>query len=139
MLYAVALAGTFWGFSVFCRRQTVSPKSWIWGRKLRISNCFPESQKKEKVSLSGWHWLNLCASVRMPAVRQNSAAWRWSRHIQPDEFYTPARMPDSLLVTRTPGGNMRLAAVCVRIKSKSCQTLACIWKPAFRHVYKFIR
>ena len=39
-------------------RQTVCPKSWISGRKLRISNCSPESQKKEKVSPPGWYWLN---------------------------------------------------------------------------------
>ena len=55
MLYAAALAGTFWGFRGFAWRQTVCPKSWLSGRKLRISNCSPESQKKEKVSPPGWY------------------------------------------------------------------------------------
>ena len=38
------------GLPGFRQQQSVSPKSWISGRKLRISNCSPESQKKEKVS-----------------------------------------------------------------------------------------
>ncbi len=41
------------GLPGFWQRQTVSPKSWIPGRKLRISNCSPESQKKEQVSPPG--------------------------------------------------------------------------------------
>ncbi len=41
------------GLLCYWLRQTVSPKSWVWGRKLRISNCSPESQKKEKVSPPG--------------------------------------------------------------------------------------
>ena len=38
------------GLPGFFMRQIVSPKSWISGRKLRISNSSSESQKKEKVS-----------------------------------------------------------------------------------------
>ena len=39
-------------------RRTVCPKSCVSGRKLRISNCSPESQKKEKVSPPGWYRMN---------------------------------------------------------------------------------
>ena len=46
------------GLPGFVWRQTVSPKSWLRGKKLRISNCSTESQKKEKVSPPGWYWLN---------------------------------------------------------------------------------
>ena len=38
------------GLPGFYMRQAVCPKSCVSGRKLRISNCSPESQKKEKVS-----------------------------------------------------------------------------------------
>ncbi len=38
------------GLPGFRQRQAVCPKSCILSRKLRISNCSPESQKKEKVS-----------------------------------------------------------------------------------------
>ena len=41
------------GLRNFWLRKTVCPKSWISGRKLRSSNCSPESQKKEKVSPPG--------------------------------------------------------------------------------------
>ena len=47
------------GLPGFWQRQTVSPKSWILSRKLRISYCSPESQKKEKVSPPGCYWMNL--------------------------------------------------------------------------------
>ncbi len=56
------------GASRFFMRQTVSPKSWVSGRKLRISNCSSESQKKEKVSPPGWYWLNLCALFRQESA-----------------------------------------------------------------------
>ena len=31
------------GLRRFMQRKAVCPKSWLWGRKLRISNCSPES------------------------------------------------------------------------------------------------
>ena len=46
------------GFPGSLMRQAVSPKSWIPGRKLRISNCSPESQKKEQVSPPGCYRMN---------------------------------------------------------------------------------
>ena len=56
------------GLPGFCMQQAVSPKSWVSGRKLRISNCSAESQKKEKVSPPGWYRMNLL-SARMPLFR----------------------------------------------------------------------
>ncbi len=48
------------GLLCFLQRKAVCPKSWIPGRKLRSSNCSPESQKKETVSPPGCYWLRLC-------------------------------------------------------------------------------
>ena len=56
------------GLPGFFMRQTVCPKSWVSGRKLRISNSSLESQKKEKVSPPGWYWLNLCALFRQESA-----------------------------------------------------------------------
>ena len=56
-LYVLALAGTFWGFQVFGSRQAVCPKSYVSGRKLRISNSSPESQKKEKCLRLAVFWI----------------------------------------------------------------------------------
>ncbi len=49
------------GLPGFFVRQEVCPKSWISGRKLRISNCSPESQKKEKVSPPGVRFIHPAA------------------------------------------------------------------------------
>ena len=57
MLYAAAVAGTFWGSKLFTAEGSV-PKSCLSGRKLRISNSSTESQKKEKVSPPGWYRMN---------------------------------------------------------------------------------
>ncbi len=46
------------GLPGFRQHQAVSPKSWVSGRKLRSSNCSPESQKKENSSLPGWCRMN---------------------------------------------------------------------------------
>ena len=65
------------GLPGFNQRQTVSPKSWVWGRKLRISNCSPESQKKENISLPGWYRMNFTClpGYRFPDEDRNLAEY----------------------------------------------------------------
>ncbi len=68
----------------FQQRQAVCPKSCVSGRKLRSSNCSPESQKKENISLPGWYRLSLY--VCPDAVFQT-----YSETQKPDVYFFAAR------------------------------------------------